>query len=222
MSELTIKLILILIPGAISTIIFGKLIVHEKWNSFNFILFSILFGFFSYLSLQIVINIINLISFNLFFIADLTIWNSLSDTKKIPYKEIGFSMIFSILIAFFISYIQNQRIINVLANKFRVTNKFGEENLFTAFLNRKDIEFVYLRDIKNNKTYSGWVESFSESENVSEILLSDVNVYTYDDSTFLYSVPKFFLSLNKTEIIIELAINKNLNDEENEQGKTSI
>jgi len=44
MSELTIKLIIILIPGAIATLIFGKLVLHKEWNNFKFVLYSILFG----------------------------------------------------------------------------------------------------------------------------------------------------------------------------------
>ena len=50
MSELTIKLIIILIPGAIATLIFGKLILHKEWSSFRFVLYSILFGIVSYVN----------------------------------------------------------------------------------------------------------------------------------------------------------------------------
>lgn len=54
-------------------------------------------------------------------------------------------------------------------------------------------------------TYHGWVKSFSENDNVSEIRLADVAVYNYSDSEFLYEVDEIYLSLNKHEIIIEIA-----------------
>lgn len=48
-SELTHKLIIILIPGAIATRIYQKVTIHEKWTSFIFVVNSIVFGGFSYL-----------------------------------------------------------------------------------------------------------------------------------------------------------------------------
>jgi hypothetical protein len=203
MSELTIKLIVILIPGVIATLIFGKLILHKEWDSFKFILFSTLFGLFSYLIVQMIIDLLNLCSF--FNISDLTIWNDLTNAKNIPYKEVVLSSFISILLAFIVSLIENRKIINRIAKYFNISNKYGEENLFSRFLNSKEIEYIYLRDIKNNLTYHGWIKSFSETDIVSEIRIADVSVYNYNDSEFLYDIEEVYLSLNKQDIIIELA-----------------
>lgn len=203
MSELTIKLIIILVPGAIATLIFGKLILHKEWNSFNFVLYSILFGIFSYLTLQLIINGINFFRINK--LPELTIWSSLNDASFIPYKEVVFASIISIVLAFIATMIENRKVINRVARLLRISSKFGDENLFSMFLNSKDVEFVYLRDIKNQLTYHGWVKSFSENDNISEIRLCDVAVYNYSDSEFLYEVEEIYLSLNKQEVIIELA-----------------
>ncbi len=204
MSELTIKLIIILIPGAIATLIFGKLILHKEWNSFRFVLYSILFGIVSYLILQLVINGLNLFRDNK--LPELTIWNNLNNASSIPYKEVALASAFSIAIAFIVSLVENKKYINRIAGFIRVSSKYGDENLYSMFLNSKDVEYVYLRDIKNQLTYHGWVKSFSENENIAEIRLSDVGVYNYSDSQLLYEVGEVYLSLNKQEIIIELAI----------------
>ncbi len=202
-SELTLKLIIILIPGALATIIFGKLILHKDWDSFRFILFSTLFGMFSYLTLQLIINVLSMsLCFN---IGDLTIWESLSDPAIIPYKEVMMASIIAVLIAFFTSYIENRKIVSKIASTLKISNKYGEENLYSRFLNSKEVEYIYLRDIKNNLTYHGWVKSFSESDTISEIRLASVKIYSYKKSELLYEVDEVYLSFNKFDIIIELA-----------------
>lgn len=205
MTALTLKLIIIFIPGAIATIIFGKLILHKEWSNFKFILFSVLFGVFSYLILQLIISLFNLcLSRN---ISDLTLWSTLSDAKAIPYFEVLFSSIISIILAFFISYIENNKWIYNFAKRLKISNKYGDENLYSRFLNDSSTEYIYLRDIKNNLTYYGWVKSFSESSQVTEIRLAEVSVYSYSDSDLFYEIDEVYLSLNKSEIIIEKAIN---------------
>jgi len=189
-------------------LIFGKLILHKEWSSFRFVLYSIMFGIVSYLILQLIINGINVTIRDK--LPELTIWSNLSDASSIPYKEVGFASIISIILAFAASMIENRKVINRVAGFLGISGKFGDENLFSMFLNSKNVQYIYLRDIKNQLTYHGWVKSFSENENISEIRLCDVAVYNYSDSDFLYEVGEVYLSLNKQEIIIELA---NLEDD---------
>lgn len=203
MNELTIKLILILLPGAIATIIFGKLILHKEWDSFKFGLFSVLFGIFSYFIFQLYILFFNIFKEREF--SDLSIWGDLTDAKSIPYGEIIIATIISVLLSLFVSYVHNRKVIENIAKAFDISNKYGDENLFSRFLNSDSTEYVYLRDIKNNLTYYGWVKSFSETDTVSEIRLANVTVYSYTESTEYYSVSEVYLSFNKHDIIIEIA-----------------
>ncbi len=203
MTELTLKLIIILIPGAIATIVFGKLILHKEWSNFRFTLYSVLFGIFSYLILQIIIESINLAL--KCSIPDLSIWKTLTNTKLIPYKEVLYSSIISIILAFIVSLMENKKWIYRFAKTLKVSNKYGGENLFSRFLNESDTEYIYLRDIKNNLTYHGWVKSFSENATLSEIKLAEVSVYSYEESESLYEVDEIYLSLDKANIIIEKA-----------------
>ncbi len=46
-SELTLKLIIILIPGAIATVIIDKLTIHKEWPPFKFVVNAIILGIFS-------------------------------------------------------------------------------------------------------------------------------------------------------------------------------
>jgi hypothetical protein len=73
------------------------------------------------------------------------------------------------------------------------------------------------RDITNGFTYHGYIKYYSESEHVREIVLVDVDVYSYDDSTFLYNSPKIFISKPIGEkLLIELPNQNTIeNGEEN-------
>jgi RsiW-degrading membrane proteinase PrsW (M82 family) len=208
-SELTLKLIIILIPGAIATVIIDKLTIHKEWSPFKFVVNSIILGIFSYLTLQLVENFLvfihNLFGSQAILYTNLIIWNTLEDSKTIPYKEVIFSAICGIFIGGIGTLFENYRVINKIGKKLRLTNKYGHENLFSYFLNSKETGYVYLRNFKNDLTYLGYIKSFCETENTSEIVLGDVSVYTCESSDLLYEIEEIYLSFPKTEIIIEKA-----------------
>jgi hypothetical protein len=124
----------------------------------------------------------------------------------IPYGEVLGASFFCILLGFGGAYLESKKIINKTAQRFKISDKYGDENLFSTFLSGKDTEFVYVRNIKNNLTYVGWVHFFSETDTISEIVLKDVKVYNYVDSELLYEIEKIYISFSKTDIIIEHAI----------------
>jgi len=118
-SEFSLKVILLLVPGATATIIFEKLTTHKKWNSFQFVAHSILFGALSYLLIQLLSN--DRDSYSNF-------WNHLAD-KNIPFKEIAKAFMASIFIGFISSAIDYYKLINRTGKFFKLTNKFGDESL---------------------------------------------------------------------------------------------
>ena len=203
MSELTLKLIFLLIPGAIATLIYGKLILHKEWSNFKFILYSSLFGVFSYTILELIIQLINKILLDDF--ASLDIWRDLTNVDTIPYDEIVLSSIISVFLALIMARIINKSTINKLGQVFGVSNRYGDDNLYSSFLNNSDVENIFIRDYTNNIVYHGSVNSFSENEVISEIELIDVAVYTNDKAKFIYEVPKIYLSFKKENIIIEVS-----------------
>jgi len=212
MTELTLKLIIILIPGALGAIIVNRLTIHKEWSSFTYILNAIIIGLFSYLALQFVVTTWIFVqnSFSSVLAYDyktLEIWNSISDSKKIPYKEVSGASFFGIVLGFIGAYIDYNGIINTIGQRLRISNKYGDENLFSHFLNKKETEIVYVRNIKNNLTYHGYVDSYSENDMLSEIVLSTVTVYNYTDSEYLYEIDKIYLSFTKSDIVIEIAKN---------------
>jgi len=196
-SELTLKLIIILTPGAIASIIFEKLTIHKKWTSFQFIANSILFGGISYLLAQLIFYSFgqdqNLTHF----------WSNLP-SKEIPFNAVIKAILASIVIGFICAGIDNLKIINRIGKSLKLTTKYGDENLYSYFLNANNVNEVYIRDINNNITYHGIISSFAENTEFKEIVLQDVKVYDYTSSQFMYELDKIYLSRPKDNIIIEV------------------
>ncbi|RZK26353.1 MAG: hypothetical protein EOO43_03075 [Flavobacterium sp.] len=196
-SEFTLKLILLLIPGAIASIIFEKLTIHKKWSPFQFIANSIMFGGACYLTSQLVLSVAfstNALS---------AFWKNLP-TKDIPYEVIICGILASPIIGLGFTLLDYYRVINKVGKFLHISNKYGDLNLFTHFLNSPDVTEIYVRDLENNTTYHGKVHSYSETDNIKELLLYDVDIYDNETGALKYSVRSVYLSKPKDCLIIEV------------------
>ena len=221
MNQLLIIISLILLPGVIATIILDKLTVHSKWDSFKYTLYSFVLGIFSYAILQFLTYIIDFFKYCSFEKAqwtNLDIWNiAFSDNPSLSGSEVVFALLISIPLSFIISWIVNYKILNKIGEFFNVSTKYGDENLYSYYLNTNEIDWIYIRDVDNNLTYQGRVFSFSENSNIQEIVLYDVTVYRYEDSAELYHVPTIYLAKKSGSFRIEAVPQEYLKEEKNEE-----
>ena len=220
-SDLTIKLIILLIPGILSALIIEQITVHQKWTQFKFILYSILLGFASYFMydqfLKLSLFIEYLLNSNTNFVS-IRFWDSLFDAKiPVSLKEVFIACLYSVFIGLIISACIHYKLLHRLAIFLKISDKYGDENLFTFFMNAKEVNWIWVRDPVRGLTYEGLRESFSESDNVRELVLRDVKVYNYEDSEFLYEVPAIYLSYKIGDLAIEAPLYKR---EEIKDGKT--
>lgn len=207
-SEFTLKIIIILIPGAIAALIYERLTIHKKWSSFEFITMSILFGGISYLVAETFHN--NLHFLNKDTLSDF--WANLP-TKEIPFNAVISASVAALFVGLFATAIDHFKLVNKFGKLIRITNKYGDENLYSHFLNARTITEVYIRDKKNNLTYHGDIESFSETNEFKEIVLSDVKVYGYEDSEFYYHIAKLYLARHQDDFTMEVPfLNQNSNN----------
>ncbi len=178
-----------------------------------FMLTSIVFGVAAYLCLQIIVSIPilckNIISDQKLDYNILETFKELSGTNSIPYVEVIWATMLGIVIGFIAAGIDHKKYINRIGNTLKLTNKYGDENLFMKFLNSPDIEYVYVRDIANKLSYSGYIDSYSETESFKELVLGNVDIYNYPDSELLYSIERIYLCLPVNSVILELANHKN-------------
>lgn len=202
-STLTLKLIILLVPGIISNKIYRRLVIrHKESTDLMFIVTSVVFGLISYL----------ILNFTIYRISGLESFNSISESTVINYNEVFFASIVSVLVGYLGAFIDNGKWINKIAHYYDISQKYGDENLFTRWLNR-DIEWVYIRDKKADVTYLGRICYFSETPEFKEIGLDNVTVYSFNDSEELYSIPEIYLCFKSDNLTIEQAIiNKKHNE----------
>jgi len=206
LGDLAFRLILILFPGIIGTLLYRRLIIKKKWESIDIGLNSLLFGILSYLILQLIYLILGK--------GELIIWQRLQDNQTVPYLEILFASIVSIISTGIVAAIVNKKWINKFANWIGITYKYGEDNLFYTYLSDKDLSEVHVKDPTNNLIYTGYVRYYSEDEDVREIVLEDVDIYEYDTAEHMNSLKSVYLNRAKTDNLI-IEVPKSINN-----GKT--
>lgn len=203
-SDLTLRLIVLFIPGVIAALIVNELTVHKSWSSFQNGAYIILLGFLSHLSY----HFLQLPFCWLFARASANgggtpfFWKSLID-KSVPIEplELLGAALLGVIVGLIVSAFIQHKVLNRVAKFLRISDKYGDENLFSYFLNAKDVELVYIRDRENKYTYEGFVSSFSETSGIREIVLTEVKVYDFDTSEELYAMPRIYLSLSASAVI---------------------
>lgn len=219
------KLIVLLLPGIICSIIVKRLTIKSKWESTDYVLNSLLYGGLSYIMLQLISSLLGYFR-NILFNTNqefyLKIWTSFMDDKsQIPFDEILKGCLTGFILGFFISKAIEENYLNKIAQKLGFTSKYGDENLFYQFLGESDVHDIYLRNRADNIVYHGYVDYLSEDEDIREISLSEVDVYRDSDSKFLYSMRKVYICFPKDkEFIVELS--KPVKDEKETRSKKSI
>jgi len=207
-NDLAILVGLISFPGLVATIICDKILVHtERWGSFKYLIYTFIFGVASYLSLQLFSALLGSIDRHLPFLSTnptLSVWSTLLDHSSKPqWGEIAWATLIAPLIAGLAALAVNKKIVNKVVQKLGISDKYGDENLFSYYLNSPDVAWVYVRDIQNNLSYRGLVRSFSETKEIQELVLTDVTVFDYKESDELYRVASIYLTKPIGAFIIE-------------------
>ena len=206
-------------PGIIANVICDKITVHSKWSSFKFSLYAFVLGMSCYVSLQIIyyaLDYYNCVSLDEIKYTHLKVWGaSVTDNPEIPAIEVVFATIISLPISLLAAYLINHKVFNKIATFFKISTKYGDENLFSYYLNADEIDWIYVRDIEGKLTYQGRIVSYSENDLMQEIVMSEVTIYNYEDSAELYSVPTIYLTKPLGVFVIE-AIPPELLGEEND------
>lgn len=202
MSELTVQLILLLLPGALSALVVERLTVHPTWSQFRFVLYSILLGAASYATLDLVLRVTG---WSLAPVSGrLSVWGALAtDGQTIPSEELLLACVVGLLLGLLLTRSVQNKWLHRLGKRLGATTKYGDENLFSYFLASPETDWVFISDKEKGLTYEGLLQSFSESERVREVLLLNARVYTYEDSSFLYELKHLYLSFAPGELAIE-------------------
>jgi hypothetical protein len=207
-SDLTIRLIILIIPGIVATLIVDTLTIHREWTPFRFSIYSVLLGVASYLFDQVFLSLWGLLSLLCKYIStppSLTFWTSLFDNKiPISINEVIVTCLCSIFLGFFVASIIRHQYLYKIAKKLKASDVYGEQELFTHFIRSKDVEWVWVRCKTTGLTYAGYIKNFAENGKLQEIELGDVTVYNSEDSDELYELSKIYLASTPGDFTIEV------------------
>lgn len=138
MNALTVSLFCLMIPGVFMALIYDKYTQHQKWDSFRYILMSIVFGIITYLSMQILIfsgqflwNIRDTKSINWWV---LSIWNVANQKDNIAIQplETFIGGALAVPLGLLAVFLNKKRTIQNRLVKWGISNKYGDDNVFFA------------------------------------------------------------------------------------------
>ncbi|MEM1065983.1 MAG: DUF6338 family protein [Pseudomonadota bacterium] len=124
--------------------------------------------------------------------------------------EILLSVPLSVTLAIIWMYLQNYRLFMRVLHWLRATQRFGDQDVWTFTLNSSlpHVEYVNIRMFETGFTYSGWVNSFSENEDMREILLKDAYIYNVEGDQ-VGRVPHIYLAFPKDDVVVEFPYTEN-------------
>jgi hypothetical protein len=201
LSEFTLRIILLFIPGIISFIVIDKLTFHRESKLHQILISSLILGFVCYSFYYLPIQILKAFKMtNL----ECTFFNGLTNkSAQIDFGEIGFVALLSIPIGFLFAWMINYKVLFRTAHFLKITKKFGDIDVWSYIMNSKNAEWVVVRDIESDLMYEGWIEAFSDSTENDELLLSDVIVFKNSTGEELYKIPGLYLPKKRENLVIE-------------------
>jgi hypothetical protein len=221
-TELVWKLFLLLLPGVVATLMLNQISGNKKMSPFNFLLYSALLGITSYIIMEIGVSVFNIIralsshELRLDWGLSLTVWDNLfANDKDINKLEIILSYLLSIPLGIFYGFIISKKLFHKLFQKLGFTNRYGDNDVWSFFLNSPETQWILLRDKSTNLTYFGNIRAYSDTTDYREILLNDVTVFTSDTWEELYNSESVYLELESNKFSIEIP--KSKTDEENKK-----
>lgn len=200
-SEFALRVILLFLPGIVSLLIIDNLTNHKEYKLYEKAIYSLIYSFFCYYLYYLL-----LIIYGFWFKVKIhfSFFDALINNESVlDFNEIGYATIISIFVGFIFSAFINYKIVNKIARKIKITKKHAEVDVWSYLMNSEKMEWVVIRDIKNDLMYEGWIEAFSDSTEKDEIFLRDVKVFKNSTSEELYDIPGLYLPSKRVNLIVE-------------------
>ncbi|WP_233143646.1 hypothetical protein [Aggregatibacter actinomycetemcomitans] len=181
MNELTIKIVMLLLPGIIITMLIDKFTEHKEWNNYKYSLFVISYGILSYLILQILslLNQCAKIGYENFTLNNaeyLQVWD-VNSSINLPYNEVIASGIVSFFLGLLFVYIDHKEYLAKFLLKFNISRKYGDYGVFPQLLKDNKDQYIDITIWDKNLFIRGIVNSFHEDKELFEIYIENADVY---------------------------------------------
>ena len=125
-SDFSLKLLLLFLPGLVSFILINELSIHKETKNIHWFVYSILLGLFSYVILYII---------GLCIKVEITFWSNLiNDNKIINYNEIIVSTLIGCILGIAATIIINKGYFFKICSFIGITKKHGYSDTLSYFL----------------------------------------------------------------------------------------
>lgn len=208
-SGLVIRIIFLLLPGAIGSTLYWKLRGRVRRKDWEDLLEIVIFSLLSYASYAFLLHLINgawgtdflFTAFEAFF----------DEKAAVRWQDVLNSSLVSVILAVLASYFYRFNLINRIGKRIGATTRFGDEDVWDFFHHSPNVrgEWVTVRDHKLDLYYFGWVEAFSDSGKQRELLLREVSVYDNSTGECMYKTEAVYLARKPDDLTLEASILSN-------------
>lgn len=196
-SDFSLKLLLLFLPGLVSFILINELSVHKETKNIHWFVYSILLGLFSYVILYII---------GLCIKVEITFWSNLiNDNKIIDYNEIIVSTLIGCILGIAVTITINNGYFFRIFSFIGITKKHGYSDTLSYFLGLYEAKYLTVTDWEKKIRIVGELVAVSEpSDRHDEIVLQDCTIYDLESGENLYDVPVFYLAQSFDKVTIEI------------------
>lgn len=216
MNILLVQLAFVFLPGLIWAQLDVRYAQKAKPSQAEFLIRAFIFGLMTYATVYIAYACLEK-EFS-------TLWISQVDPKSLSIGDFVDEVLWSLPVSFLLAIIwiagSTYKWLTRFLQFIRVTQKYGDEDVwdFTFNSSRAEVEYVHLRDFEKNITYAGWVDSFSETGKLRELLLREVCIYDSEGNEI--EIPLLYLARKVDDIHIEFPYREVEQEQHNAQRST--
>lgn len=204
-SELTVKLLFLFLPGIITRLMIERLTVPHDKNQLYFFLHAFTAGVLAYTEYGLALAAWSLAVQGEARV-DVHFLSNLVDSKQpLVYNEVVSVCAIAIINGFVLSALINRSYLNRFARWLGATKRFGNFDVWGYVCNSPidSLKWVRVRDHRHDICYEGWVEAFSDTNSGCELFLREVRVFKNESGEPLYSIPGIYLSQDPEDVAIE-------------------
>lgn len=209
MDTLTVSLVTIMIPGVIVALIYDTYTQHKQWDTFRYILMSVVFGIITYIFMQAAIIVYQFVqgvsdtkSINWFFLSVWSITNN--DKLKINPIEVFFGGLLSIPLGLLIVYISTRRTFHEFLLRKGISNKYGDDNAFirSVEIMHRRTKSCYVLLQESNLLVHGTISLYNESDKTQELGLLNATIMNSETGDVLFMTNFIYLSKDYGKIVV--------------------
>jgi hypothetical protein len=200
LSLLALQIAIIFLPGLIWARLDATYGLKSRPSDTEFFMRAFMFGLVSYAVTFVAFALVGRPFKVLDFAAQ---GNAPLVTSAIAYEIIAATGA-SFLLAVLWLYITNYKLLTRFLQAIGATKTYGDEDVwdFTFNSQKAAVEYVHFRDFANRLVYAGWVNTFSETERLRELVLSKARLYDFDGN-LLFETPLLYLARNPENVHVE-------------------